>query len=56
MLFYFISAGNQIGEAGMKGLLLAIQYQQTLSTLSPHPALKGLMRLSIAVSSFLDIQ
>ncbi|XP_071501754.1 leucine-rich repeat-containing protein 71-like [Diadema antillarum] len=41
-------ARNQIGEAGMKALLLAVQYQQTLSTLSPHPALKGLMRLSIA--------
>ncbi|XP_011676742.1 leucine-rich repeat-containing protein 71 isoform X12 [Strongylocentrotus purpuratus] len=42
---------NNIGEPGMKALLLAIQYQQTLGTLSPHPALKGLMRLSIAKNS-----
>ncbi|XP_063953863.1 leucine-rich repeat-containing protein 71-like isoform X4 [Lytechinus pictus] len=42
---------NHIGESGMKSLLLAVQYQQTLSTLSPHPALKGLMRLSITKNS-----
>ncbi|XP_038058511.1 leucine-rich repeat-containing protein 71-like isoform X32 [Patiria miniata] len=38
---------NEIGEAGLKSLLLALQYQITLANLAPHPALKGLMRLSL---------
>jgi hypothetical protein len=39
---------NEIGEAGLKSLLLALQYQITLANLAPHPALKGLMRLSLS--------
>ncbi|XP_071788272.1 leucine-rich repeat-containing protein 71-like isoform X16 [Asterias amurensis] len=38
---------NEIGEAGLKSILLAVQYQITLANLAPNPALKGLMRLSL---------
>ncbi|XP_071825143.1 leucine-rich repeat-containing protein 71-like isoform X2 [Apostichopus japonicus] len=40
-------ARNSIGEAGIKSLLLAVQYQTTLCALSPHPAMKGLLKLSL---------
>ncbi|XP_070537380.1 leucine-rich repeat-containing protein 71-like isoform X9 [Ptychodera flava] len=38
---------NQISEGGFKALLLGVQYQMTLNSLQPNPALKGLMRISL---------
>ena len=46
----YCAPGNEIGEAGLKSILLAVQYQITLANLAPNPALKGLMRLSLGVS------
>lgn len=50
---YSFCLGNSIGETGMKSLLLAVQYQTTLCALSPHPALKGLLKLSLQVSRYI---
>ncbi|XP_033098088.1 leucine-rich repeat-containing protein 71-like isoform X26 [Anneissia japonica] len=38
---------NNITEIGMKSLLLAVQYQITLLNLTPSPALKGILRMSL---------
>lgn len=40
-------ARNKIKEPGIKSLLLAVQYQTALCSLSPHPSLKGLLKLSL---------
>ena len=43
-------ADNQIGEEGVKSLLLAVVYQTTLAEFqSPKPGATGLMRLSLHV-------
>ncbi|XP_071942261.1 leucine-rich repeat-containing protein 71-like isoform X3 [Antedon mediterranea] len=38
---------NKITDTGMKGLLLAVQYQITLLNLAPSPAMKGILRMSL---------
>ena len=47
---FFVYKANKIGDAGMKSLLDAVQYQSQLSVALSKNVLVGLLRLSLKVN------